>query len=229
MKIPLSIIFNIGTLFISISALVATLIYNNNQNMKWDALNKPQINPINISLIAFEEMSTKDATSRNWGYEILQYPIFKEGVYTGNSRIYSELVFWDANKNIRIPGNRVMTTMDDVKEETNRLKLQNVTLKKHLVFVLTFRNNGQLSANNIEISLKLKDVQGEFNYQVNNIKELAGGESTDYKIDFFVDVNIVPVATEHFITSTRYEYAGKKYTKERKIAFDMFSNNWSFE
>jgi hypothetical protein len=229
MKIPYSIIFNIGTLFISISALIVTLIYNNNQNTKWDALNKPKINPTNVTLVAFEEMDTRDAINRNWGYNILHYPMFKDGVYNGRSRIYSELVFWDPTKNERAAGNRVMTTFDDVNEEAKRLNFKGMMIKKHLVFTITYRNSGQLSANNVEISLQLKDDSGKIDYPVEATSELAGGETRDYLIDFFIDANAVPAKTEHFISTTKYEYAGKIYSDTRKIAYNMFRNTWGFE
>jgi hypothetical protein len=92
-------------LALSAFAIVTTFYFNKEQNTKWESLNQPRITPTNITLVAFEELDTSVAVKRAWGYHTLYHPVFKDGVYTGRNSVYSELVFWDANKDGKKWGN----------------------------------------------------------------------------------------------------------------------------
>jgi hypothetical protein len=230
LKVIKIILFSVLPLALSAFAIVTTCHFNEEQNIKWEALNRPRITPTNITLVAFEELDTSVAVKRTWGYPTLYSPVIKDGVYTGRSRVYAELVFWDANQGERKWGNRIMTTLEDVKEETKRLHVQqNITLQKHCVFLFSFRNSGQLSAHDIKIHVQLIDDAGKKEFQLNPISELAGGETKDISLHNYMDINLILGKTEHFIITTRYEYAGKIYTSTRKLAYDMFGNAWGFE
>ena len=123
-----------------------------------------------------------------------------------------------------------MTTMDDVHEEAKRFNLpSHVILKKHLVFVITFENSGQLSATDVEISMQLIYDTWKLDYPPVKLSELAGGEEQNYMMNFFLDVNSVPGRIEHFISTAKYEYAGQKYIVNRTLEYDMFRNAWGFE
>jgi hypothetical protein len=224
------LLLNVLPLVFSAFAIVATCHFNKEQNAKWEALNQPRITPTNITLVAFEELDTSIAVKRDWGYPILYYPVIKDGVYTGRSRVYSELVFWDADKGERKWGNRIMTKLDDVKEESKRLHVpQNAPLKKHIVFLFSFRNNGQLAAYDIKMHVQVTDDAGKKEFQLDPISELAGGETKDIALHDYVDTGVILGKTEHFIMTTEYKYAGNTKTTTRKLAYDMLGNAWTYE
>lgn len=196
----------------------------------YEQQNQPRITPTKITLLAFGELDTTVAVKRIWGYQTLHHPVFKDGVYTGRSRVYAELVFWDANKGERKLGNRIMTTLDEAKEEAKRLQFApDIKLRKHYQMIFSFRNSGQLSAHDIKIHLQIKDEAGEKAFQLDPISELAGGETKDIALHEYTDINIVLGKTEHFIMTTQYEYAGKIHTITRKLFYDMFGDSWGFE
>ena len=216
---------------VSVIALVAAFLFNREQNIKWNALNQPQIMVVNIKLIAYEELDTSLAIKRKWGYATLYHPVSKDGVYTGRSRVYSQLIFWDEKKNERkICGEMIMTKMEDVKEEIKRLRLPpDIKLRKRYAFQLIFRNTGQLPAKNIRIRIQIEDVGGKKEFPSAEISLLAGGEIQEIVRDFYVDSNAIVMAMEHFTITSEYEYAGEPYKRPRKLFFNMFGNEWGFE
>jgi len=199
------------TVAISLSALVtsvcshsAMLRFNVEQNAKWDALNQPRINPTSISLVAFEELDTGVAKTRDWGYPAIYIPAFKDDVYTGRSRVYTELVFWDTNTKKIVSLGPIILTVQDAGKEAKRLNINlgsSIILQKHYQFVVTFRNSGQLSANNVKAAIDVSTKEGGLPRrltEIQAIRDLAGGEEFKIYTDLCVDLNQAFTDIHHF-------------------------------
>lgn len=232
-KLP--VVISILALGLSIFNSCVTYHFNNEQNMKWEALNQAKIAPSALTLIAYQELDTDAAMVKDWGYPITFAPVIKDGVYTGHSRVYNDLVFLDAQTSNRVVGCKTMVTVNDAIEEAHRLKLQmkDLKLRKHFAFVFSFRNTGQLSAHNVKVSLEIADEKGtkkpeytDFNH---SIRELAGGETFDITLNADFDLNVVLGSIEHFQVAIDYDSGGKPHRIERHLFYNMLANSWGLE
>jgi hypothetical protein len=112
--------------------------------------------------MACEELTVREAMSRQWGYHPLMFVVTTEdGLVTDRCRIYGDLVFVNSRTNKRLEGQEIVTTVRKARAEGKRLRCgADYGLMKHYQFHFTFRNENPLPISNVRVRIALVDKEG---------------------------------------------------------------------
>ncbi len=224
---------SLAALCVSIISLYQTHDFNSQQDARWDSLNQPRFDITSTYFVAFEELDSDLALSRDWGYNPVLFSVIKDGVYTNSYRLYNDLVFWDSNVNRRITGSKTMRTKGDAEIEARRLKLDNVIILKHFQVQFNFRNVGQLPANNVTV--KIDQVMGEGESSTKNWfssnsaqREVISGQEFSAATELYTTLDASLPEELHFRITLDYEFAGKRLSKLMLVSYESNRNYWTW-
>jgi hypothetical protein len=144
-------------------------------------------------------------------------------------------VLWDSTNEHPVVGHKTFKTREEVASEIQRLGLgTNIIAIRHYQFEFIFRNQGQLSANNVRISIdqvsKGDTVQRTIFNTVNPLKEVIGKQDFSQVFPMYLPLGTSMLVPTYFRISIDYDFSGK--AQPRRIIrghCDPSANYWTWE
>jgi hypothetical protein len=222
----------ISLLAILISALsyLTSLRNTREQNEKWTLLNAPRIDLIKPFLIVFEEIDEKTFLARPWGYDVLGFPKFSDGIRQPVRQIVTELVWWDRTVDKQIVDPEKMQTVEDANRVAQRLSLRNCELLKHYQYQFNFANGGNVDA--LALKLRIRCLQAD--KEIGTIAEgplpiLPAGRDFNVGFHAYTSVGVQKPPDSTFVIETEYRAPDERKISRRLSVIHLGERNlWQF-